>query len=89
MVSSDMSIPPLKNIFLLSKSINLFLIPTTGCSTHPDPLPPVSDTLLTSWISNSWGSTIISLTLPDTTGSINASVPVELSISKTGGFTTS
>ena len=84
-----MSIPPLKNIFLLSKSINLFLIPTTGCNTHPDPFPPVRDTLLTSSISNSWGSTIISLTLPDMIGSIKASIPVELSTSKAGGFITS
>ena len=84
-----MSIPPLKNIFLLSNSMNLFLTPITGCRTHPVPLPPVRDMLVTSSTSKSWGSTITSLTVPFNIGSISAVVPEEFSTLTTGGLTIS
>ena len=84
-----MSIPPLKNIFLLSNSINLFLIPTTGWRTHPPPLPPVKDILLTLSISKSCGSTITSFTVPFKIGSIRAVVPEEFSTLIIGGLTIS
>ena len=88
-VSSSISIPPLKNIFLLSNSINLFLIPTTGWSTQPEPFPPVIETLITFSISKFWGSTIISFTLPVIIGSTNADVPDEFSTLIVGGLTIS
>ena len=88
-VSSSISTPPLKNIFLLSKSINLFLIPTTGWREQPVPFPPVTDTLLTFSMSKSWGSTIISFTLPVIIGSTNAVVPEEDSTFIIGGLTIS
>ena len=92
-VSSTISIPPLKNTFLLSKSKNLFLIPITGWRTQPEPLPPVKETLVTDLISKSCGSTITSDTLPLKTGSTSAVVPgaagVEFSTMTCGGFTTS
>ena len=40
-VSSSLDIPPEKNISLLSNSSSLNLVPTFGCNTHPDPLPPL------------------------------------------------
>ena len=89
MVSSFISIPPLKNTSLLSNSINLFLIPTTGCKIHPDPLPPVSEILFTDSISNFCGSTMISSTLPVITGWTRAVVPEEPSTLIKGGLTIS
>ena len=88
-VSSLISIPPLKNISLLSNSIDLFLIPTTGCRTHPEPLPPVIEIFFTDAISKFCGSTIISLTLPFTTGWTNALVPDDFSTLIEGGLITS
>ena len=79
----------MKNISLLSNSTNLFLIPTTGCKIHPDPLPPVTEILFTDSISNFCGSTIISSTLPLITGCTRAVVPEELSTLTEGGLTTS
>ena len=70
--------------FLLSKSINLFLIPTTAWRTQPVPFPPVIERLFTESISKFCGSTMTSFTLPDKTGS-----PDTFSISKLGGLITS
>ena len=84
-----MSIPPPKNISLLSNSIVLNLLPTTGCNLHPDPLPPDNEILSTASISKFWGSTRISFTVPFITGSTKAGFPVKFSTSIMGGFNTS
>ena len=88
-VSSFLSIPPLKNISLLSNDISLNLAPKTGSKTHPLPLPPVSDILVTDCMSKSCGSTNIFSTLPEIIGSTNAVTPVLASTVIDGGFITS
>ena len=79
----------MKNNSLLSKSINLFLIPTTAWRTQPVPFPPVIERLFTESISKFCGSTMTSFTLPDKTGSARAGFPDTFSISKLGGLITS
>ena len=79
----------MKNTSLLSNSNSLFLSPNIGCNTHPLPLPPVNDILCTSSISNDWGSTNTSFTVPWTIGSAAAPTPVLVSIPIIGGFKTS
>ena len=83
------STPPLKKISLLSNSNSLFLVPNIGCNTHPLPLPPVREMLVIVSISNSWGSTNTSFTVPWIIGSTAAPTPVLVSIPTMGGFTTS
>ena len=89
MVSSTIETPPAKKISLLSNSNSLFLVPNIGCNTQPLPLPPVNEILVTWSISNSWGSTKTSLTVPWIIGSTAAPTPVLVSIPTIGGFTTS
>ena len=60
-----------------------------GCNTHPLPLPPVNEILVIWSISNSWGSTNTSLTVPWIIGSTAAPTPVLVSIPTIGGFNTS
>jgi len=88
-VSFTISTPPLKKISLLSNRSSLFRVPNIGCSKHPLPLPPVSEILVTASISNSWGSTNTSLTVPWITGSTAAPTPLLVSIPTIGGFKTS
>ena len=89
-VSFRISIPPLKNISLLSNSIKRLRLPRTGCKTHPLPLPPVNEILVIDSISNSWGSTNTSLTVPWIIGSTAAPIPPTLvSIPTMGGFSMS
>ena len=90
-VSSWISIPPLKNISLLSNSKNLFLSPKTGSNIHPEPFPPVNEIFEIDLISKSCGSTRQSTTLPWIIGSIFASTPPAGLDSTfiTGGFITS
>ena len=88
-VSFTISTPPLKNTSLLSNNNSLFLVPNIGCNTQPLPLPPVNEILVTWSISNSWGSTNTSLTVPWIIGSTAAPTPVLVSIPTIGGFTTS
>ena len=83
------STPPLKKTSLLSNSSSLFLCPNIGCKTHPFPLPPVKEILVTWSISNNWGSTKTSLTEPCIIGSTAAPTPLLVSIPTIGGFTTS
>ena len=56
---------------------------------HPDPLPPVTEILLTDSISKFCGSTKTSFTPPWTTGWTNAVVPVDFSTLIIGGLITS
>ena len=84
-----MSTPPLKNTSLLSNCNSLFRVPNIGCNKQPVPLPPVSEILVTASISNSWGSTNTSLTVPCMIGSTAAPTPVLVSIPTIGGFNTS
>ena len=88
-VSFTISTPPLKNTSLLSNCNSLFLLPNIGCNKHPLPLPPVKERLVTAAISNSWGSTNTSLTVPWIIGSTAAPTPVLVSIPTIGGLTTS
>ena len=64
-------------------------MPSIGCSKQPLPLPPVSEILVTASISNNWGSTNTSLTVPCIIGSTAAPTPVLVSIPTIGGFNTS
>jgi len=84
-----LSIPPPKNISLLSKDKSLNLSPRTGSSEQPFPFPPVSDMFVTALISKSCGSTNIFSTLPVIIGSTRAVVPELASIVIFGGLTTS
>ena len=88
-VSSFLSIPPLKNISLLSNDISLNLAPKAGSNTHPLPLPPVSDIFVIDCMSKSWGSTNIFSTLPEIIGSTNAVMPELASTLMIGGLITS
>ena len=91
-VSSVGSIPPPKNISLLSNSSSLTLAPSIGSRRHPEPLPPTISKEITSSISKSCGSIKTSLTVPVIIGSTNAVVPLLTSgdaIVIFGGLTTS
>ena len=81
-----MSIPPPKNISLLSKDISLYLSPVTASKTHPVPFPPVNEIFLTDSISKSCWSMRTFSTEPDKIGSASACSPELLSIIIFGGL---
>ena len=92
------SIPPPTFRLRLSKDISLNLDPITGSNKQPDPLPPTKSSDKNLSNPKSCGSTKTCLTLPITTGSTLAPVPVGIpifwslaisSIVNCGGFTTS